>query len=123
VVEGGPEQPLGRPDGVGAVHHDLTCDSDGQIQVYVGGEGIESTVALHRPRAGEPYLLGVFLVGAYQEILADEHNLLGHTHSVDVVLQGEAGYQLSTALRGEQVEGVLRGLHYDTEHLLDSLPA
>ncbi|MFA7098203.1 MAG: biosynthetic arginine decarboxylase, partial [Gammaproteobacteria bacterium] len=68
------------------VIQDLTCDSDGRIDHYVDREGVEATLPLHAIQPGKPYLLGIFMVGAYQEILGDMHNLFGDTDSVNVEL-------------------------------------
>lgn len=97
-----------------AVLQDLTCDSDGRIQQYVDGESIESTLPLHPYRPGEEYLLGIFLVGAYQEILGDMHNLFGDTDAVNVVLTGD-GYELRQPERGDTIDELLRYVHFDTE--------
>ncbi len=66
---------LNEKPGRRAVLQDLTCDSDGKVRQYVDQQSIETSMPIHEPRAGEPYLLGVFMVGAYQEILGDMHNL------------------------------------------------
>jgi len=100
-----------------ATVQDLTCDSDGCIQYYVDGEGVESTLPLPPYRSGEPYLLGIFLVGAYQEILGDMHNLFGDTDSVNVELS-DGGYRLTGAAQGDSVEMVLRCVDFDRESLL-----
>ena len=100
-----------------AVLVDLTCDSDGRIDSYVDGEGVESSLPLHDVRPDEPYLLGLFLVGAYQEILGDMHNLFGDTDSVHVELT-EDGYRLTQALQGDTVDGVLRYVHFQPEDLM-----
>ncbi|MCC5860022.1 MAG: biosynthetic arginine decarboxylase [Ectothiorhodospiraceae bacterium] len=115
-----PILPLSRLDerpSARAVLQDLTCDSDGAIHRYVDGEGVESTLPLPPYRSGEPYLLGIFLVGAYQEILGDMHNLFGDTHSVNVELD-DGGYQLSGHRRGDTVDTVLRYVEFDRETLL-----
>jgi arginine decarboxylase len=101
------------------VLQDLTCDSDGTIQSYVDGEGIEATLPLPAYREGEEYLLGVFMVGAYQEILGDMHNLFGDTDSVNVELTAD-GYTLSDPRRGDTVESVLRYVQFDSRDLLAS---
>jgi arginine decarboxylase len=101
-----------------AVLQDITCDSDGRIDLYVDGEGIESTLPLHAPREGEPTLLGIFLVGAYQEILGDMHNLFGDTDSVHVEPTADGGYRLTAARRGDTVDSVLRFVHFEPEQLL-----
>ena len=74
-----------------AVLQDLTCDSDGKINQYVDEQSIETSLPVHALHEGEDYLLGVFLVGAYQEILGDMHNLFGDTDSVNI-------YQRATAV-------------------------
>jgi len=101
-----------------AVLRDITCDSDGRIDLYVDGEGIEATLPLHAPKPGEPYLLGIFMLGAYQEILGDMHNLFGDTDSVHVEPTADGGYKLTQARRGDTVGSVLRYVHFDAEDLL-----
>ncbi len=101
------------------VLEDITCDSDGRIDNYVDSEGIEASLPLHSLREGERYLLGVFLVGAYQEILGDMHNLFGDTDSIHVALSEEGGYHFSKLLQGDSVEAVLRYVHFNPEELLE----
>jgi arginine decarboxylase len=100
-----------------ALIEDLTCDSDGRVDLYVDGEGIETSLPIHRPREGEPYLLGIFLLGAYQEILGDMHNLFGDTGSVNVELTGDGDYRLTEPHRGDTVADLLRYVHMDIERL------
>jgi arginine decarboxylase len=102
------------------VLEDITCDSDGRLDLYPDAEGVETTLPLHRLKDGEPYLLGIFMVGAYQEILGDMHNLFGDTDSVHVELTGDGGYRLTEALKGDDVDSVLRYVHFDPESLLDA---
>ena len=101
-----------------AVLQDITCDSDGRIDCYVNAEGVDTTLALHAPRAGEPYLIGIFLVGAYQEILGDIHNLFGDTDSVNVEVLPGGGYRLLGVRRGDTVGAVLRAVSFDPQELL-----
>jgi len=101
------------------VIEDITCDSDGRIDYYVDNEGIESSLPLHVKHEDEPYLLGMFLVGAYQEILGDMHNLFGDTDSVDVSINADGSYQLAQARAGDTVESVLRYVHIDAQELLE----
>lgn len=118
-----PVMPLHRLDEVpdqAALIHDLTCDSDGCIDSYVDQDGVESTLMLHAARPGEPYLLGVFLVGAYQEILGDMHNLFGDTDAVNVILEPGGRYRLAEPERGDSVDELLRYVHFDPEQMLDS---
>ena len=94
--------------------HDITCDSDGRIDHYVDSEGIESSLPLHALNENEPYLIGIFLIGAYQEILGDIHNLFGDTDSVNLVITDDGNYKLDQATRGDTVKSVLKYVNYDT---------
>ncbi|HVV69907.1 MAG TPA: biosynthetic arginine decarboxylase [Gammaproteobacteria bacterium] len=100
------------------VVQDLTCDSDGRIDCYVDGEGVDTTLPLLPYQADKPYLLGIFLVGAYQETLGDLHNLFGDTHSVVVEMLPEGGYRLVHPVKGDMVEDVLRYVQFDSKELL-----
>ncbi|MFP5358187.1 MAG: biosynthetic arginine decarboxylase [Gammaproteobacteria bacterium] len=99
---------------------DLTCDSDGRLDRYVDRTGLMPTLALHALRPGEPYLIGLFMVGAYQEILGDMHNLFGDTHAVNVVLDDTGGWQLQGAERGDRTDELLRYVHLAPEELAAS---
>lgn len=109
------DQPLQRR----AVVQDLTCDSDGAVHHYVARDGIESTLALPAAEPGEPLLLGMFLVGAYQEILGDMHNLFGDTDSVNVELAGD-GWRLSDPQNGDSIESVLAHVRFGERELLQA---
>lgn len=100
--------------------HDITCDSDGCIDVYVNNYGLEKTLPLAPFDPKKPYLLGIFLVGAYQEILGDLHNLFGDTNSIHVELTDDGKYKLTHAMEGDTVHSVLRYVDFDTKELLDS---
>ena len=100
------------------VLQDLTCDSDGRVDYYVDGEGVETTLPLPPYRAGEPYLLGIFLVGAYQEILGDMHNLFGDTNAVNVELSPSGGYRVLEPEHGDTVADLLCYVHFEPEILL-----
>jgi arginine decarboxylase len=83
---------------------DMTCDSDGKIDTYVENEDLDSSLPLHALRPGESYRLGFFLVGAYQEILGDIHNLFGDTDAVEVHVAGNgdgSGFAMSQQRRGD----------------------
>jgi len=99
---------------------DMTCDSDGQILHYVDSEGIEASLPLHPLREGEAYLIGFFLVGAYQEILGDMHNLFGDTDAVNVVLDERGSWHFEGHQRGDAVDTLLRYVSFDPEQLLRS---
>jgi arginine decarboxylase len=90
---------------------DVTCDSDGQVDTYVENEGLNSSLPLHALKPGESYCLGFFLVGAYQEILGDIHNLFGDTDAVEVRVQGD-GYTLSQQRRGDTTDVMLDYVGY-----------
>ncbi|VVC77055.1 Biosynthetic arginine decarboxylase [Aquicella siphonis] len=100
--------------------HDITCDSDGRIDTYVNNYGLESTLPLMPHDPAKPYLLGIFLVGAYQEILGDMHNLFGDTHSIHLELQSDGSYQLTNAMDGDTVESSLRYVDFNGDDLLQS---
>jgi arginine decarboxylase len=105
-----------RPQRRGVIE-DLTCDSDGRVDLYVDGEGIETSLPLHLPDPDEPYLLGIFLLGAYQEILGDIHNLFGDTGSINVELTPSGGYRLTEPDAGDTVTDLLNYVHIDVEQL------
>ena len=98
--------------------HDLTCDSDGCISDYVDQDGVTPTLPLHVVSDDEPYLLGIFMTGAYQEILGDMHNLFGDTDAVNVELTATAGYRFTEPERGDSVDELLRYVHFDIEAML-----
>jgi len=101
-----------------AVLQDLTCDSDGRIDNYVDSEGVESSLQVHELKPEEHYMLGFFLVGAYQEILGDMHNLFGDTDSVNVVQEADGSYRLEGPERGDMVDDLLRYVHFDPAELM-----
>ncbi|WP_440054788.1 biosynthetic arginine decarboxylase [Pseudoalteromonas sp. T1lg65] len=102
-----------------AIIQDITCDSDGQINAYVEGVGIESSLPIPQYHHGEQYHIAMFMVGAYQEILGDLHNLFGDTDSVHIELS-EDGYQLTNPIKGDSVEDVLKFVHYEKSVLADN---
>jgi arginine decarboxylase len=98
-----------------AVLLDITCDSDGIIDHYVDGQGIETTLPVPAWQEGEEYLLGFFLVGAYQEILGDMHNLFGDTHSAVVVMDDDGDIEITEINEGDSVENMLNYVHLDAD--------
>lgn len=98
---------------------DITCDSDGKIERYVDGEGIEPTLPIPRHQTGRA-LFGIFMVGAYQEILGDMHNLFGDTHSVHVQLRPDGGYEIANPRDGDTVADLLRYVDFDPKEILSS---
>lgn len=99
---------------------DITCDSDGKIEDFPLQKGLSPTLPLHTERPGEPYLLGIFLTGAYQEILGDLHNLFGDTHAVHIRMDGDH-YELEQVVAGESVAEVLDYVQFHEKVLLDRM--
>jgi arginine decarboxylase len=108
------EQPTRR-----AVIQDLTCDSDGRIDQYIDGQNLEKTLPVHEIDPQKPYLIGFFMVGAYQEILGDMHNLFGDTHSINIELD-DKGYHFYDLQEGEHVSDLLDYVHISAEGLRDA---
>lgn len=96
---------------------DLTCDSDGKLDRFVAGATARATLRLHPPNGGA-YYLGAFLVGAYQEILGDLHNLFGDTHAVHVQIAPDGTYALADVVAGDTIADVLGQVAYDAGELL-----
>jgi arginine decarboxylase len=100
-----------------AVLADITCDSDGKIDHFIDRRDVKSVLELH-PVNGHDYYLGVFLIGAYQEILGDLHNLFGNTNTVHVSLAAGGGYQIEHVVTGDTVTDVLKYVSYAREDLV-----
>jgi arginine decarboxylase len=103
-----------------AVLGDITCDSDGKLDRFVDRRDVKKTLPLHTVN-GDAYYLGVFLVGAYQEILGDLHNLFGDTHAVHVSLDEHGHARLDALIKGDTVQEVLDYVEFDAESLLGKL--
>ena len=98
---------------------DLTCDSDGKMDQFIDLRDVKSALELH-PFDGKPYFLGVFLVGAYQEILGDLHNLFGDTNAVHITLD-EKGYRIDHMVEGDSVTEVLGYVQYSKQNLMQRM--
>jgi arginine decarboxylase len=104
-----------------AILADITCDSDGKIDRFIDLKDVRSVLELH-PVNGEDYILGVFITGAYQEILGDMHNLFGDTNAVHVRLDpGGNGYTIEHVVKGDTVREVLNFVQYSTDDLTHRL--
>ena len=103
-----------------AILVDITCDSDGKIQQFPLEEGVVETLPLHPIEKDKPYLIGIFLTGAYQEILGDLHNLFGDTHAVHVRMDGDQ-YELEQMVEGESVADVLDYVQFHENVLTDRM--
>jgi len=100
---------------------DITCDSDGKIDKFIDLRDIKETLPLHTFRQGEPYYLAFCLMGAYQDVLGDLHNLFGEAHEVLVTLDDEGRPKVEDVLPGESCERVLEYMNYDRTEILDSI--
>jgi arginine decarboxylase len=98
---------------------DVTCDSDGKIDRFVGGRTGKRTLELHPYRHDEPYILGIFLTGAYQEILGDLHNLFGDTNAVHLRLSAD-GYEITDLVHGDTITEVLNYVQFDAQALIST---
>ena len=103
-----------------ATLQDITCDSDGKIANFVTGNHISHVLPLHTLKKNEPYYVGVFLVGAYQEILGDMHNLFGDTNAVHISIK-DGQYHIDQIFDGETVEEVLDYVQYNPKKLVRQL--
>lgn len=100
-----------------ATIQDVTCDSDGKINCFISSHGFSNALPIHPIKNGESYYLGVFLVGAYQEILGDMHNLFGDTNTVHVSVHKD-GYEIEQIIDGETVAEVLDYVQYSPKKLV-----
>lgn len=115
-----PVLPISRLDeypSVRATLQDVTCDSDGKIAKFVINDKISSFVPVHKVSAEDNYLIGVFLVGAYQEILGDLHNLFGDTNTAHVKLKGDK-FEVVQLIEGETVDEVLSYVGYNAKKMV-----
>ena len=103
-----------------ATLQDITCDSDGKIANFVTNRNISHILPVHALRKNEPYYLGVFLVGAYQEILGDMHNLFGDTNAAHITVK-DGQYHIDQIIDGETVEEVLDYVQYNPKKLVRQL--
>jgi arginine decarboxylase len=98
---------------------DITCDSDGKVSKYIDLNDVRETLPLHEIRANEPYYLGIFLTGAYQDIMGDIHNLFGRVNEVHVFLDPdeEAGFYIEEEIPGQPIGEVLAMTQWDWRDL------
>lgn len=98
---------------------DITCDSDGKICKFIDLKDIKDTLRLHSLKEGEPYYLGFFMMGAYQDIMGDLHNLFGRVNEVHVFLDESepGGYYIEEVIRGNDIAGVLSWIQYSAANL------
>ena len=101
---------------------DLTCDSDGKIDRFIGSSSrdVKSLLEVHKLKENEPYYLGMFLNGAYQEIMGNLHNLFGDTNTVHIRLT-PTGYEIEHVVKGDTMKEVLSYVQYSSEDLIESM--
>jgi arginine decarboxylase len=99
---------------------DITCDSDGKIDRFIEGEGVDETLSLHALEPGQPYFLGMFMNGAYQDVMGDMHNLFGRVNEVHVYVDDDdpEDFYLGEVIRGDHVDKVLQSLLYEPADLV-----
>lgn len=100
-----------------ATLQDITCDSDGKIANFISDHGPANSIPVHTLKQGEPYYIGVFLVGAYQEILGDMHNLFGDTNAVHISVYNDH-YEIDQIFEGETVSDVLDYVQFNPKKLV-----
>jgi arginine decarboxylase len=113
-----PLQRLGQRPDVMASIADITCDSDGEITSFVGENGRSKFLPLHKLKKEEEYYIGFFLIGAYQEILGDLHNLFGDTNAVHITFNKKTGYMIDTVINGDATWETLKYVEYKGPEIL-----
>lgn len=96
---------------------DITCDSDGCLDRFIDRREVRSSLDLHTPN-GHPYFIGFFLVGAYQESLANEHNLFGAINEAEVILNDAGGWEVAKITNGDPIDELLQCRNYDKAEML-----
>jgi arginine decarboxylase len=99
---------------------DITCDSDGKIDRFIDRRQVKNVLELH-PYNGEDYFVAAFLVGAYQEILGDLHNLLGDTNAVHVAVAEDGNYSIDEVIEGDTVREVLQYVQFSADELMRAM--
>jgi arginine decarboxylase len=106
-----------KPDVIASIA-DITCDSDGEITSFVGENGRTKFLPLHKIKKDEDYYIGFFLIGAYQEILGDMHNLFGDTNAVHITFNKKTGYMIDTVINGDACWESLKYVQYKGPEIL-----
>ncbi|MBJ6799843.1 biosynthetic arginine decarboxylase [Geomonas propionica] len=106
-----------KPDVLASIA-DITCDSDGEITSFVGENGRTKALPLHKIKGDEQYYIGFFLIGAYQEILGDMHNLFGDTNAVHITFNKKTNYKIDTVITGDATWESLKYVQYDAQEIL-----
>jgi arginine decarboxylase len=109
-----------RPTKLGTIV-DITCDSDGKIDKFIDLRDVKKAIALHEFNPDQPYYLGVFLVGAYQDVLGSDHNLFGKVNEVHVTLEDNGQYEIDLFVRGQKARRLIEGMGYTAPQLFSSM--
>jgi len=113
-----PIQRLQQKPGVMASVADITCDSDGEVSSFVGENGRAKFLPLHKVKGDEEYYIGFFMIGAYQEILGDMHNLFGDTNAVHITFNKKTNYKIDTVINGDATWESLKYVQYKGPEIL-----
>ncbi|MEM7475891.1 MAG: biosynthetic arginine decarboxylase [Planctomycetota bacterium] len=97
---------------------DVTCDSDGKIDRFVDLKDVKQTLELHDWDPAEPYYLGIFLVGAYQEVMGNHHNLFGHPNEAHLIVDPEGGLEVKKIVSGSSIDDMMQFANYDRDQLV-----
>lgn len=119
-----PIVPVSRLDEVPRVNvklADITCDSDGKISCFIGNGSPDPVLRVHELQPGERYVLGMFLTGAYQEVMGNIHNLYGSTNVVHIVNGEDGKPTIGRVSRGQTAREVMRGMNHDGDELLEEV--
>jgi arginine decarboxylase len=95
---------------------DITCDSDGTVEKFVDLKDVRDEIALHEP-TGEPYFIGIFLTGAYQDILGMRHNLFGAPSEAFLIAEDENNFRIDKVIPAETIDDMLRSVHFNPESM------
>ncbi len=113
-----PLQRLSQKPDVMATIADITCDSDGEVSSFVGENGKAKYLPLHKVTGDEDYFIGFFMIGAYQEILGDMHNLFGDTNAVHITFNKKTNYKIDTVIKGDATWESLKYVQYKGPEIL-----
>ena len=109
-----------KPDLIASIA-DITCDSDGEITSFVGENGRTKFLPLHKIRSDENYFIGFFMIGAYQEILGDMHNLFGDTNAVHITFNKKTNYKIDAVINGDAIYESLKYVQYNGNEILQQV--
>lgn len=99
---------------------DVTCDSDGKIDRFVDLKDVKHTLELHNWKPNQPYYLGIFLVGAYQEVMGSHHNLFGHPHEAHIAIENDGRFHVTRIVQGSCITDMLHFAKYEPAQLVES---